>query len=152
MCKDEISLQGNALFAVKATACLVAWQRPEGKLWLLKSVGHKFVLGSANVLLCSGASQVSLHMESKVVWPWEGPVTFLTLEWPVACVFPVVACELVRTCKLPTTALPVAVVRLLPFDGNTIHTEQLVLALRLNWPNLPHLEEKRSPSCPAASV
>lgn len=60
MCKDEISLQGNALFAVKATACLVAWQRPEGKLWLLKSVGHKFVLGSTNVLLCSGAFMPSL--------------------------------------------------------------------------------------------
>ena len=46
----------------------------------------------------------------------------------MACVFPVVACELVRTCKLPTAALPVAVVRLLPFDGNTIHTHGAVSA------------------------
>lgn len=55
-----------------------------------------------------------LHVESQVVRPGEGPVAFLTLERPVTRVLPVVAGELVGTCKLPAAALPVAVVRLLP--------------------------------------
>lgn len=37
--------------------------------------------------------------------------------------------------------------------ANDTHTGRLVSALRLEWPNLPHLrKKKRSPSCPAACV
>lgn len=57
---------------------------------------------------------MSLHVESKVVRPGESPVAFLALEWPMTRVFPVVASELIGTCKLPAAALPVAVVWLLP--------------------------------------
>lgn len=58
---------------------------------------------------------MSLHVQSEVVRPGKGPVALLALERPVARVFPVVARELVGAGELPAAALPVAVVRLLPW-------------------------------------
>lgn len=58
---------------------------------------------------------MSLHVQGQVVRPGKGPVALLTLEGSVARVLPVVARELVGAGELPAAALPVAVVRLLPW-------------------------------------
>lgn len=68
-----------------------------------------------------------------MVRPGEGPVAFLALERPMTRVFPVVASELIGTCKLPAAALPVAVVRLLPCDKKkqkNTHTPRAVSTIR----------------------
>ena len=51
-----------------------------------------------------------LHVQREVVRAGKGSFTQVALEWPVAGVLPVVTSQLVGPCKLPSTALPVAMV------------------------------------------
>lgn len=64
-----------------------------------------------------------------MVRPGETAVTHNTLEWLGPCVFPKVACQLVRTSKAPLASLPGALVRLLSWNAahNDIIQQQIML-------------------------
>lgn len=62
----------------------------------------------------SELASVSFHVQGEVVRPAELARTQMTFEWFLACVFAVVPGQLIGASKLPSTARPRALVRLLP--------------------------------------
>lgn len=60
-----------------------------------------------------GFLDMSLHMEGKMVRPGKTPVAVVAFKGLCTCVFPVVPCELVASCKTPLASFPRALVRLL---------------------------------------
>lgn len=49
---------------------------------------------------------MSLHMEGKMVRPGKTPVAVVAFKGLCTCVFPVVPCELIASCKTPLTPFP----------------------------------------------
>lgn len=56
---------------------------------------------------------MSLHVEGKMVRPGKTPVAVVAFKGLCTCVFPVVPCELIASCKTPLTPFPRALIRLL---------------------------------------
>ena len=101
-------------------AKIIVYIQFSGKICTGSSMAHVAMLASLTRWLCVSSSlkrlhgHVSLHVEREVVGPREGPLTEPALERTVAGVFAVVTGQLIRACKLPSTALPAALIRFLP--------------------------------------
>lgn len=77
---------------------------------------------------------MSFHVQSKMIRPREASVAMNALERFCTGVFPVMSCQLVRSCKTPFTALPHALVRLLTCE-NKSKRRKIVLYLKYMWIN-----------------
>ncbi len=77
------------------------------------------------------SSHMPFHVQGEVVAPGERSLAELALERSVPSVFPVVTGQFIRAGELPTTALPVAVVGLLPGVGPHVSLEVGALGVGL---------------------
>ena len=73
---------------------------------------------------------MSLHVQAQVITPGESSVTKVTFEGFAPGVFAVVSGQLIRSGKLPVTALPATAVRLLTSVGSLVGLQ--VAALRVD--------------------